>query len=506
MEVYILIDNQPQGPYTRELVQRYLKSGQLKATDLAAYAGSSDWQPLSVMMRSWGGSRRPTLRSANSIAGIVTVLVLALVVGWVVVRLLRHLPDSVVKDSPKAETNTAPQIEDDGYPKTLAELNKWYVEPPEGQNAATYFLQGGAAIQVTNEDYESQSLPLFGRSQFPAPPLVLNQRRAITEFVQKNEPAWKLLHEGVRFEGARYPIDLTQGWGFSFSHFVKVRNAAELGILRTVLSAANKQPQQAVDAFLLSLAVVQSLREEPLTASQLTREGRIQVQRSGLEFMFNAVAVPSADLDRLAAALAKVEAKDSKGVPFTRALAGERVLTLHEFESPDKLKKEIEELQRSGFAGWTNATMNQLMTNLPAQCAFMIETLTHELALRKEPFPERLKSEEYTKSRTAEAKSEQFYLAEAMLTGRAYSVRREATGLAYVRVMQTAVALEQFRRVNRKYPDSLSELVPKFLPAVPADPFNGEPLFYLKAAGYEVNCRGAVGAPIQFRVETPAKL
>jgi hypothetical protein len=55
MEIYILINDKPQGPYTRELVQRHLKSGQFKVTDLAAYAGSSDWQPLSVMSRCFIG-------------------------------------------------------------------------------------------------------------------------------------------------------------------------------------------------------------------------------------------------------------------------------------------------------------------------------------------------------------------------------------------------------------------------------------------------------------------
>src|ERR1700722_3801953 len=54
MQIYVLIDKQPQGPYTPGDVRKYLQSGQLQPADLGAYAGSSDWQPLQAMMQSWG--------------------------------------------------------------------------------------------------------------------------------------------------------------------------------------------------------------------------------------------------------------------------------------------------------------------------------------------------------------------------------------------------------------------------------------------------------------------
>src|ERR1035438_175273 len=35
-----------------------------------------------------------------------------------------------------------------GLPETLAELDAWYVEPPAGQNAATFNLRGIKAMQI----------------------------------------------------------------------------------------------------------------------------------------------------------------------------------------------------------------------------------------------------------------------------------------------------------------------------------------------------------------------
>lgn len=48
------------------------------------------------------------------------------------------------------------------------------------------------------------------------------------------------------------------------------------------------------------------------------------------------------------------------------------------------------------------------------------------------------------------------------------------------------VALERFHRANHAYPAALSELVPVYLPAVPLDPFDGQPIKYRRtpAGGY----------------------
>jgi hypothetical protein len=49
---------------------------------------------------------------------------------------------------------------------------------------------------------------------------------------------------------------------------------------------------------------------------------------------------------------------------------------------------------------------------------------------------------------------------------------------AYLRCTDVALAAECYRRANRSWPDSLDQLCPKYLAAVPPDPFDGEPLRY----------------------------
>jgi hypothetical protein len=96
---------------------------------------------------------------------------------------------------------------------------------------------------------------------------------------------------------------------------------------------------------------------------------------------------------------------------------------------------------------------------------------------------------------------------------------RETTHRAAARVAQTALALERWRLTNGgKLPESLFALLPQFMPAVPTDPFDGQPLrfrqtetgYVVYSVGPDANDDGGVakgeeGAPedVTFIVERP---
>jgi len=51
---------------------------------------------------------------------------------------------------------------------------------------------------------------------------------------------------------------------------------------------------------------------------------------------------------------------------------------------------------------------------------------------------------------------------------------------ALQRVTMVALALRLYRKENGRYPENLQQLVPKFLPSVPVDPYDGKPIRYRK--------------------------
>src|SRR5262249_8508018 len=73
------------------------------------------------------------------------------------------------------------------------------------------------------------------------------------------------------------------------------------------------------------------------------------------------------------------------------------------------------------------------------------------------------------------------------------NARFDASALARLQVARTALAIERWRLSHdKRLPDSLSELVPEYLPSVPLDSFDGQPLRYKKLEhGYFVYSIGS---------------
>jgi len=81
-----------------------------------------------------------------------------------------------------------------------------------------------------------------------------------------------------------------------------------------------------------------------------------------------------------------------------------------------------------------------------------------------------------------------------IFTGALESVQLLAGNIAQGRTARIAVAVEEFSADTGRPPASLAELVPKYLAAVPIDPFNGQPLKYrLSADSYTIYSVGMLG-------------
>lgn len=406
------------------------------------------------------------------------------------------------------------------WPNTLAELNAWYVEPPAGQNGAPLFLKAFDGLQVSAADRNSQDLPLIGKGTLPAlgAPLTTRSKAAIRAFLQRNQITG--VREAGKLDKTRYPIDLNQGYATPLPHVAKVKRAAQLSALHALLLTDSKQPQAAVDFLLDSLSVAQSLKSEPLLISQLVRASCLTLLRETLEHIINLAALQPHDLARLEAALAKAEEDESAGMSFTSAGVGERANVLAALGmSPDKLatllrnrsgsrtEDDAPSAQNPGASLQADA-LKKLTRNLAAQRAFAEETFNRTLALRRLPLPARLEADACFTARLAEAKAKGFQLCLMLMPSLGRMTVREAGVLAELRLAQTAIALERYRAAHdNRYPSALGELTPSFLPIIPQDPFNVEPLRYQRAGdGYELQSVGAEPAkPITFKVINPPR-
>ena len=132
----------------------------------------------------------------------------------------------VIKGSHSTKANRLPP---DGLPQTLAELDAWYVEPPDGQNAATFNLRGIKAMQISGAD-QIANLPVLGKLPAPPPgtPLPAPMKSALAAFMQRNRDALPFFAQGAQYEQSRYPIDLTHGPDTTLPHLIGIKHGMQL--------------------------------------------------------------------------------------------------------------------------------------------------------------------------------------------------------------------------------------------------------------------------------------
>jgi RNA polymerase sigma factor (sigma-70 family) len=376
----------------------------------------------------------------------------------------------------------------DALPQTLAELNAWYVEPPAGQNAATFNLQGIRARQISGAD-QNANLPILGKLPTPSPgaPLPVPVKSALATFVQRNRAALQFFAQGAQYEQSRYPIDFNQGQKMQMPHLQKIKSGTQMTEMAAILDAEDKQGKQAADDVLLTLALARSLKAEPMLISQLVREASVAIATAALEQVINRVTLPPESLSELSKAFQNMEDYDARGEGFNRSLIGEKVMVMAAFKNAN-----LQDLTAFAASDATDEQRQQMARHLKQPGGLKDEedylktTFEQFLTARKEDFPGRLKNAAAIQQHAAEATNGVLLLNNSWLTGYAGLVSKEAGGLANLRLALTAVALEQFRAGhNNRYPAILSELTPDYLSATPLDPFDGQPLRYRQqGAGY----------------------
>jgi len=365
-------------------------------------------------------------------------------------------------------------------PQTLLELDRWYEEPPAGQNAAVLYLMDFTAIHISDADYESTNRPIIGKAKLPDShePLPAEMKASIAEFVDSNWGAVRFFVQAARQEKSRYPIDLTQGQMTMLPHLSKIKSAAQFLELFALSQAVTNDGAMSSKGILTGLALAQSLDSEPVLISQLVRVACVHITVNGLEQVLNRVLLPPDFLSQLQKVLMSCESREALGIGFTRAWVGERVTGLSSFNmSPE----DYLEVPDAATLAEREKLTSEIKIMLAADRRLFESTFAKVLAVRNEPFPSRLNQNVVFLRGSTEATNKQFRLSSMFLPSLGNISSKEAGCLAVLRLAQTAVALEQFRATHDDhYPKSLRDLTPEFLNAVPTDPFDAQNLRYRK--------------------------
>jgi hypothetical protein len=347
----------------------------------------------------------------------------------------------LIKGTHSTKANRLPP---DGLPQTPAELDAWYVEPPAGQNAATFNLRGIKALQIKGAD-QIADLPVLGKLPAPPPdtPLPSPVKSALAAFMQHNREALKFFAQGAQYEQCRYPIDLTKGSDTLLPHLIGIKHGMLLAEMAAILDAENNDEKQAADDVLMTLALARSLKAEPVLISQLVRAAGVSLAVDALNQVVNRTTLSSESLTKLSKAFQSMEDSDARGEGFSRSVAGELAMHLGLLNNPAKLVRDLSTASTKDVPEGQRHRMIEYLKqarSLKEEHDYFETTFQQLLSARKEAFPERLKVvADLMRQRVTEATDRGLLLNVWLSDGLDKHVNREARCLANLRLALTTV-------------------------------------------------------------------
>ncbi len=440
--------------------------------------------------------KEPRSRRHRILYGVAVALILFLIAALVLVWYRRSLTDQL-EQRLKA-------IRAAGYPVTLLELDDWYGPPPEGENAADSYMKAFTRFKPPLDDDEVDDfevIPLWDYEDFPEKnePLPANVRNQIGDYVAANGDALTFLHEAAGKRECRYPLDLTAYLSdnvFDFvadypgsSHAYRLRRAAHLLQMEAILNLAEENVEAALRSVRSHLALVRSLNREPLLTSQLIRQALLGRTVDIIQRVLSNVALTDLQLGALVRELALHENEHL----YLRGFPGDRCMAILMSELPVIGR----DTKQPGPP--TKRLLWNLLTFLGVRDRDLIYYLdrTEEfLALGKVPYPQRLDALKELEERIMAnfGAHPRYLLSGLMLAPYARAVEYDTLPRARLRAARMALAVERCRLATGHVPESLAELVPTYAPAVLTDPYDGQPLRFVKReTGYAVYSIGPDG-------------
>ncbi len=311
-------------------------------------------------------------------------------------------------------------------------------------------------------------------------------KQLVAEYLSDNAEALRLLHQAASMKDCRYPIDLSRGGDTPFPHLNKLRQAARLLEIEAIQNVEEQKPQQAVESVVASMGVTRSLNQEPVLISYLVHVACQGLSVASLENVLNRTQLTDEQLGQLVTATAESEDHQI----LIRAFVGERCMVSDGFERIHSGKTRMSELYN--FIG--PLILVYRATGLLELDEISSLDMMNRYVNTTDLSPLESMAAARSISNAVASLPRLRFLSRAIVGSFDSVFSRASRGDATFRDAQTALAIERYRLANGRLPDQLSDLIPAFLPAVPADPFDGKPLRYKKLGkGYVVYSVGDDG-------------
>lgn len=381
-----------------------------------------------------------------------------------------------------------------GLPTSAVELDDWYQRVPASENAALVFLDAAALHRApaTKPSKDPNNLH-FRAGESMTPELIA----AIEPYVSANGGALAEMNKAAGLRKSRYPVDTTKGAGTLVPHLAPLKQLAQLSRWAAIQKAREGKTDEAVQILKNGFDMAASLEPEPILISELVRISIVTILAVGMEQALFENDFTGAQLGKLAEMVTAAEAHGTNAI--SRIMVGERAFGMTHMDLSYK--------QFSQYGNWGGGTQNFNSFEEMAKAAlfgarrvlgmhardklFYLETMGEGERAAQLDYPEMLRESE----RIFEAATEQmqahpirYLISRQMLVSMGSYAKKEVFLAARLRCARTALAIQMYRAKHDGKLPNLSELTPEFLPEIPRDPADNQPLEYRagKDKGYKI--------------------
>lgn len=388
-------------------------------------------------------------------------------------------------------------IRDAGDPVTMADLAKRHPDPPPGKNAAPVFQAAFERMEAREQENAAQEerLPLVGQAQLPGldEPLPPPMRGAIQAYLKGNHEVLALLHQAAALAECKFDLDFAQGPGMLMPHLSKLRGAARLLALEAIERTEAGQADEAAASLTACLRMGEAVRQEPVLISTLVRIACDAIAVAAAERWASGARPSPEALARVEAAFA---AAGDRSI-IEHAMVGERCFGIDIYQTyvlkPGGARLAAElgvEMPLGAQVLWNAIPAAYFKSDM----AHYLDIMSDYVAASRMAPPEWARAAARA-GRNLEERIPRYYVVARLILPalqRVFQTGQEH--LARCDSARTALAALRYRARQRRLPETLEALVPDYLAAVPADPFDGKPLRYrTDGAGLAVYAVGPDG-------------
>lgn len=315
-------------------------------------------------------------------------------------------------------------------------------------------------------------------------PSGLSSAETVLAALDAAQPELEAILQAASRPAARFPTHYEDGPAASMEHNTTLLSIGQYLALRTSAEMASGRGTAAMSDIFLLLRLADAPQNEPFLISQLVRVALVQISIGSVWEGLAFGCWTEAELEEIELRLAQMDlSKD-----LAHALRGERANFNQTMEMGKKdsrflkmfLHPQTQEDQSSFSIGWRIAFAaypeGWFFENLAFCNRFMQRAI--DLAETGSYSAEKWKPlwSELEKNRNSHPV---IYLLSTMALSSIVDVeQRFAEAETRLRQALIACALERYKLAHREIPESLTSLVPSFLPDIPNDPMTGNPFHY----------------------------